>query len=160
VVPRALKLRIVMQKLGYPRGSQTGSQSSPLRSTKIPRDRCAKATNSKAASVVPTASGFAFVPTGAAWALGVSEPIMPERSSLGPDRGPCRDDEGCLVAAASCTRATHGRTQTNTTTTMIPISAPPIARIPTSRMRSCLVIVAFTFKVRGGGKRREEEGMS
>ena len=64
-----------------------------------------------------------------------------------------------LWHSASCARATHGRTQTNKTTTMIPISTPAIASIPTSRMPSCLVIVVFTFEVRGGGMRREE-GMS
>jgi hypothetical protein len=59
-----------------------------------------------------------------------------------------------LWHSASCARATHGRTQTNKTTTMIPISTPAIARITTSRVPSSLVIVSFTFEVQGGGKRR------
>jgi hypothetical protein len=69
----------------------------------------------------------------------VSEPIMPERSSLGPDR---RDLVATMKAllwhGASCARATHGRTQTNKTTPMIPISAPAIARLTTSRAPSSL----------------------
>jgi hypothetical protein len=35
-------------------------------------DSRAGGTNSKAASLVPTASGFAFAPTGAAWAHGIA----------------------------------------------------------------------------------------
>jgi hypothetical protein len=61
--------------------------------------------------------------------------------------------------SAARARAAHGRTQTNKTTTMIPISAPAIASIPASRMPNSLVIFAFTFEVRGSGMRREE-GMS
>ena len=69
----------------------------------------------------------------------------------------CNDQWMCAMShSAARARATHGRTQTNKTTTMIPISTPAIASIPTSRMPSCLVIVVFTFEVRGGGKRREE----
>jgi hypothetical protein len=59
-----------------------------------------------------------------------------------------------LWHSASCARATHGRTQTNKTTTMIPISTPAIARITTSRVPSSLVIVSFTFEVQGSGERR------
>ena len=65
-----------------------------------------------------------------------------------------------LWHSASCARATHGRTQTNKTTIMIPTSTPAIASIPTSRMPSCLVIVVFTLRgpwwrdASGGGHER------
>jgi hypothetical protein len=39
---------------------------------------------------------------------------------------------------------------------MIPISAPAIASLTTSRVPGSLLIVSFSFEVRGGGKRRTE----
>ena len=68
-----------------------------------------------------------------------------------------------LWHSASCARATHGRTQTNKTTTMIPISTPAIARITTSRVPSSLgssrspsrSVVAGSDEGEGNGTIRE-----